>query len=486
MLFSGRHTGASGKLVNTTKRSFLAALLAATALLPLSVPAFVLEGPSWPSGTTVMWQVRLKAPPFPLNDGTPSYDVAFIEAINNWNPVLGRIQVSGTIGPAGQAVAGDNLNTVCFSDTVFGMSFGSSTLAVTQYFFTGSPGSETFTEADMLFNNAVVFDCYHGPLQFQPNGFALNDFRRVATHELGHSLGLDHPDTHGQTVVAIMNSRESDVELPTADDIAGIQTLYGVPAMGHLENISARVEVGTAASVAIGGFVVAGDPVTVVIRGIGPSLTGAGVPGVLADPFLDLHDTTGSIETNDNWQDNPSEAAAISNVNLAPQNPSESAIYRTLPAGSYTAILEGVGSTTGVGLVEVYKVDAGTGKLVNISTRGQVLTGDQVLIGGLVASGVEKVCIRAIGPSLSNLGVQGALQDPTLTLYNSQGQQIDANDNWQDNPTEESQMVAANINPTDPRESAIFTSLSPGAYTAIVTGKNGSTGIGLVEIFDEN
>jgi hypothetical protein len=73
-----------------------------------------------------------------------------------------------------------------------------------------------------------------------------------------------------------------------------------------------------------------------------------------------------------------------------------------------------------------------------------------------------------------------------LTLYNSQGQQIDADDNWQDNPTEASQMVAANINPADPRESAIFTSLSPGAYTAIVTGKNGSTGIGLVEIFDEN
>ena len=206
----------------------------------------------------------------------------------------------------------------------------------------------------------------------------------------------------------------------------------------------------------------------------------------MQDPFLDLHDATGSIETNDNWQSNPSEAAAISNVNLAPKNPSESAIYRILPAGSYTAILEGVGSTTGIGLVEVYKVDAGTGKLINISTRGQVLTGDQVLIGGLVASGVEKVCIRATGPSLSNLGVQGALQDPTLTLYNSEGQQIDADDNWQDNPTEASQMVAAQINPTDPRESAIFTSLSPGAYTAIVTGKNGSTGIGLVEIFDEN
>src|SRR5438876_1842306 len=439
------HAGASGKLVNTNKRSFLAALLAATPLLLLSVSAFVLEGPSSPSGTTVMWQVRLKAPPFPLSDGTPSYDVAFIEAINNWNPLLGSIQVSGTIGPTGQAVAGDNLNTVCFSDTVFGMSFGSSTLAVTQYFFTGSPGSETFTEADMIFNNAQVFDCYHGPLRFQPNDLSLNDFRRVATHELGHSLGLDHPDTHGQTVVAIMNSKESDVELPTADDIAGVQTLYGVPAMGHLENISTRVEVGTADSVAIGGFVVAGDPVTAVIRGIGPSLTEAGVPGVLQDPFLDLHDATGSIETNDNWQSNPSEAAAISNVNLAPKNPSESAIYRILPAGSYTAILEGVGSTTGIGLVEVYKVDAGTGKLINISTRGQVLTGDQVLIGGLVASGVEKVCIRATGPSLSNLGVQEALQDLTFTLYNSEVQQIDADVYEQDNVTEPFHMVSSEI-----------------------------------------
>jgi hypothetical protein len=136
-------------------------------------------------------------------------------------------------------------------------------------------------------------------------------------------------------------------------------------------------------------------------------------------------------------------------------------------------------------LVEVYDLDSGPGSsLLNISTRGNVQTGDDVMIGGFIVAGngSQRVLVRAIGPSLGAFGVTDPLADPTLTLYDSQGTQIDFNDNWQDNPAE-AEIEATMIAPSDPKESAVLQTLAPGGYTAIVEGAGGATGTGLVEVY---
>jgi hypothetical protein len=135
--------------------------------------------------------------------------------------------------------------------------------------------------------------------------------------------------------------------------------------------------------------------------------------------------------------------------------------------------------------VEVYDLDSGPGSSVlNISTRGNVQTGDNVMIGGFIVAGngSQRVLVRAIGPSLGAFGVADPLADPTLTLHDSDGTQIDFNDNWQDNPAQ-AEIEATMIAPTDPKESAVLQTLAPGAYTAIVQGAGGATGTGLVEVY---
>ena len=249
----------------------------------------------------------------------------------------------------------------------------------------------------------------------------------------------------------------------------------------NLGNISTRMRVGTGENVLIGGFIVTGtQPKKVIVRAIGASLP---VAGKLANPSLELHDSTGSLlATNDDWRsDNEAE---IIDSTVAPMDDLESAIVTTLPAGgsSYTAIVRGVGNTTGVGLVEAYDLDpAADSHLANISTRGFVQSGDDVMIGGFILTGAaqRRVIIRAIGPSLP---VSGTLSDPTLTLYDVNGFELTENDDWRsDNETE---IIATTVPPADDRESAVVTLLSPySAVTAIVRGKNGSTGVALIEVY---
>jgi hypothetical protein len=200
-----------------------------------------------------------------------------------------------------------------------------------------------------------------------------------------------------------------------------------------------------------------------------------------------VHDGTGAIiGTNDNWKD--AQQAEIAATGLGPTNDLESAILLTLPApGSYTAIVRGKNGGTGVGQVEVFDVDlAADSKLINISTRGFVDTGDNVMIGGFVvggAGGSAKVVIRAIDPSLfTQFQIQGALADPILTVFDEHGMQIGQNDNWKD--TQQTEITATTLQPTDDHESAILTTLSSGSYTAIVRGVNNATGVGLVEVFN--
>jgi uncharacterized repeat protein (TIGR03803 family) len=281
--------------------------------------------------------------------------------------------------------------------------------------------------------------------------------------------------------------------------------LYGVTAAGgasdhgtifrldmapprNLLNISTRSQVLIGDQVLIGGFIIAGsDPKRVIIRGIGPSLNGVGA--ALQDPMLELHQGSATIATNDDWREHQAEVEA---TNLAPTNDLESAIVATLTPGAYTAILSGKNNGTGVGVVEVYDLDqAANSRLANISTRGFVDTGNNVMIGGLIVSGgvdggSARVILRAIGPSLSASGIQGALPDPNLEVHDASGTTIASNDNWKTRPdgsSQQGEIEATGLPPTSDLESALVQTLAPGNYTAIVRGAGSTTGIAVVEAY---
>jgi hypothetical protein len=236
-------------------------------------------------------------------------------------------------------------------------------------------------------------------------------------------------------------------------------------------------------SVLIGGFIVTGDlPKRVAMRGLGASLAAAGISGALSDPELELYDSAGDlVEQNDNWTSNP---PADVPDGLAPTDSLESLIVTTLAPGSYTAVLRGSNGSTGVSLFELYDLDAQNSRIVNISTRGVVKAADGAMIAGFIIGGDDptKVIVRAIGPSLSKSGIEGALLDPNLELRDSDGSLIFSNDSWRSD--QEQQLIDSTVAPTDNREAAIVATLPPGSYTATVRGKGDTTGVSLVEVYN--
>ena len=457
--------------------------------LPRQADAYALEGPKWPTGTVVTFQLELGNAGRTLIDGNTSWNTAAAPALDAWDQKIQRAQLTYVNNSSAPVSNGDQVNSIAFATTAFGNSFGSSTLAITFYHYSGSQ----MFEADVLFNSNQSFDSYRGILRFGSGGRAIGEIRRVLIHELGHALGLGHPDSAGQTVDAIMNSVISNRETLSNDDIAGGQSLYGAPAAptptptpSHLANISTRMEVGINDEVLIGGFIIQGSQTKkVIVRAIGPSLGAAGVSGAMVDPTLELHDSTGAtIATNDNWTAS-TQANEIAASGVAPSDPNESAIIATLLPGSYTAIIRGANNTTGIASIEAYEMDSTSTRLVNISTRGRVGINDQVLIGGVIVTGSQSkdVIMRAIGPSLANAGISGALADPTLELHDSSGNTLSTNNDWQSS-SQASQISASGLAPSNSKESAIIATLAPGSYTAIIRGVNSSTGIGMIEVYD--
>jgi hypothetical protein len=234
----------------------------------------------------------------------------------------------------------------------------------------------------------------------------------------------------------------------------------------------------TGDSVGIGGFIIIPSTGSgpsggkqVLLRGIGPSLGAFGVPNPLADPVMELHGPAGfTTIVNDNWRD--TQAALIMATGLAPTNDLESAILVTLAPGNYTAIVKGKNDTSGVGLVEVYDLGPAASQLANISTRGFVSTGDNVMIAGFILGAGDNahIFIHAAGPS----GISPALADAILELFDGNGTLLASNDDCE----------SSIIGPPNPAEACIEISLPTGLYTAILAGKNGGTGIGLVEIYN--
>ena len=243
----------------------------------------------------------------------------------------------------------------------------------------------------------------------------------------------------------------------------------------------------------IGGFIITGNvPKQVLLRAIGPSLTGSGIPNVLADPVLELHGPGAFVTIiNNNWRD--TQEAEIQATGIPPVNDLEAAILVTLTPGTYTAIVRGNGATaadrSGVALVEVYDLaQTSDSKLANLSTRAFVSTGSDIVIAGFLltdGNGTDRVVVRGIGPSLAPpFPVNAVLADPILELRDGNGTLLVANNDWQDNPVQAAELIADGLAPSNALESGIAATLPPGAYTALLAGLSNGTGIGLVEIYD--
>ena len=283
-----------------------------------------------------------------------------------------------------------------------------------------------------------------------------------------------------------------NAELANTSEFSKVVQLAGTA--GRLDNISTRLRVQTGSNVLIGGFIITGaDPKKVILRAIGPSLEVNNVPvvGRLADPTLTLYDQSGTeIAFNNDWGDAPEpERSEIENGGLKPDDALESAIIRTLNPGAYTAIVRGKDGTTGIGLVEAYDLSpASNSRLANLSTRGLVETGSNVMIGGVIVGGDcganARVMVRGIGPSLNVNGtpLAGRMADPTLQLVDENGIVLIENDNWRD--TQEAAIQASGLAPSNDFESAIVTILPSGGTTAILRGKDNTTGIALVEVYN--
>ena len=332
--------------------------------------------------------------------------------------------------------------------------------------------------------------------ELDPNGLQDNGGLTKTVLLLAGSPAIDQGTSDGLTGSLAEDQRGSGFSR-TADDPAVTNAVGGdgtdigafevqaapTPTPTTFGNISTRLRVETGDNVLIGGLIITGtQPKKVIVRAIGPSLP---LAGVLADPTLELHDGAGIlIASNDNWMDAPNKQEIIDST-IPPSNDLESAILTTLDPGLYTGIVRGVNDTTGIGLVEAYDLDNTVdSNLANISTRGLVQIGDNVMIGGFILVGTDgqKVIVRAIGPSLGDFGVADPLADPTLELHDVNGVLVATNDDWRND--QEAEIMATNLAPTNDAESAIVQTLAPSLYTAIVRGKNNTIGVALVEVYN--
>jgi cytochrome c peroxidase len=287
------------------------------------------------------------------------------------------------------------------------------------------------------------------------------------------------------------NALYTDPKWSNPFSAAGTITLKNAPGPSvtpaQALNISTRLTVESGDNVVIGGFIVKGNsPKSVLIRGLGPSLGNLGLTGTLQDPVLELRDAAGSvIVKNDDWGD--IQRAQIEGTPFQPADNREAVLIISLDPGAYTAILTGKDQPSGVGLIEIYDRDQGAAsELANISTRGRVGAQNNVMIGGFILSGNgnTRVAVRGLGPSLGRFNLTNLLADPMLELHDANGATIARNDDWTDDAAAADLLRTNGLALTDPHESAIFTSLPAGQFTAILAGKSGGVGLGTIEVYN--
>ncbi len=264
-----------------------------------------------------------------------------------------------------------------------------------------------------------------------------------------------------------------------------LSSFQTVPAAAQFANLSTRGNVLTGDNVLIGGLIVVGTQAkNVILRALGPSLSSKGISNPLADPVLELHDSTGGlIASNNNWKD--TQQFAIESTGIPPTDDLESALVTSLQPGLYTIVVRGNNDVTGTALVEAYDLSPKADTtLSNLSTRGFVDAANP-LIGGFIAgfgTGTNETVARAIGPNLIQRGLASPLNDPMLEVRDVDGNLVGSNDDYV--PGSDSIIGIDGLEPADPREAAIRLSLAPGAYTVLVLAKTGDSGTALVELYD--
>jgi hypothetical protein len=441
-------------------RSSLSRLALATAgalLASASAHAYALIGQVWPDGNIEM-HLQLGTPSSPLSDGAADWGAVAESALNEWNAQLGRAQFTVVRNSTAAFAANNRLNNVAFRPNFFGQAFDENTLAVT---LGGSLAGGNPNDRDVIFNSNLQWDSYRGALRGN-----IADFRRVALHEFGHVLGLDHPDAPDDTaysgtrapqgVAAIMRSRiSSGTETLTADDISGIKTLYD-----RAPNASALVRTIEAGRGEL--------TLSVPTSGAGPFSyfyyfrpAGSNLVEEFAFPTTGSY-TIGSVQ------------------------PADSGTYIVTATSTSTRAF----FSATANLTVTPAATATDTALGNLSTRGVVGTDNNVLIAGFVIGGStpKPVLVRAVGPALADFGVAGALGNPTLSIVNGSGQTVAQNDNWEGDGnaaaiTAASARLGAFQFKSGSFDSAVLTTLPPGNYSAVVSGVNGATGIALVEVY---
>jgi hypothetical protein len=458
---------------------------------------------------------------------TPTFDLKTPVSLGGTVGFNGAINPEGLVGQIFLAAdrSGSTTNNNIYmiaSVQPFGASSGSDVM-----FARSTDGGASYDPPLRINDDPVDQSKWHwfGTLSVAPHGridAVWLDTRNAANNtdsQLFYSYSLDGGNSWSPNVavsepfspyIGYPNQNKIGDYLTIVSDVAGGNVAYSATFNGEediyyvrvappalqLLNLSTRMRVSTNENVLIAGFIVTGTvPKRVIIRGIGPSLSG--FSGVLADPILELHQGNTTLVVNDNWktrQDGSSQQAEVEATGIPPTKDLESAIVTTLSPGIYTAILSGNNGTSGIGVVEVYDLDqAATSELANLSSRGFVDVNNDVMIGGLIvgganADGKATVLVRALGPSLTGSGVQNPLADPVLELHDSNGATLASNDNWkindQSQQSQESAIRATTVAPSNDSEAALIATLSPGTYTAIVRGKNNTTGVGLVEVYN--